>query len=866
MKTTATSSLRLGEPGAAPLSAVLAWEHLTGPELVLGAAVVLAPLAIGGVHVASRIALAGLCLVAFAWRAWRVHAAHAPLRVGLPGLIAGVVLLAAMLQWLPLPAGLVEAIAPASAEARRLAAAAAGVEMPGWFPISADPGLTALAIVSLLGFGAAVLTAANLRPHAAVRARLIVYVELAGLATLFVGLLHSLLGLHGLYGFYRASIPLDGSFVTTFVNPNHAAALMLIGAVVAFGEWLSSARESRWHLFAGVVLTLGVVASLSRANSLLLLVSLAILGVGLRWQDADAPARRRYLRLIVGVACCAFVAVVIIGPQRWLAEFASLGDKPFGVAQSCWSVGADLARLHLGFGVGAGAFEAVAPTVMPDWTVGLVAYAHNGALQVLAELGLVFGVPVLVLVLAAVGRSAVAVRKDLVAWSALGALVVLLLQNLVDFSLWMPGVGLPAAVLVGVVIVSSPVRKRRSVRVSWPTLASAALAGLFVVASLHAWAERADAWQGDARAALDDDKPGRVALGDMLLAHPTDHYAFQLGAILAGRLGNGEAASRLLVRAQALAPAEPRILAERVNELAKRRGDLESTWAGLEELAGKGWQSLDAAIAIALDQGDDTRLSERLFGLSPEVARRGVTFLASRGHVAAADSLREWAISRFPDSLALYEDLGRRWRELPDHLERLDELATWVLARSTEDGRGADWAAVAYAIQGSALSRRGDHRRAWHMFVEAADLDPTREVLNLLDAGREALAMREYDWLDDALKRLSRLDIPDASVRADYHQLRSELAAAREDLRGAVKEMQSAIRYRPDLIGYHQRLRELFLLSRDEVSAARTAERIDALVAARDATRGRELPKKAVPSPPPGDVLHRDDVSTPAAP
>ena len=89
---------------------------------------------------------------------------------------------------------------------------------------------------------------------------------------------------------------------------------------------------------------------------------------------------------------------------------------------------------------------------------------------------------------------------------------------------------------------------------------------------------------------------------------------------------------------------------------------------------------------------------------------------------------------------------------------------------------------------------------------------------------------------------------------------------AREDLRGAVKEMQSAIRYRPDLIGYHQRLRELFLLSRDEVSAARTAERIDALVAARDATRGRELPKKAVPSPPPGDVLHRDDVSSPAAP
>lgn len=852
----ATGSLPRVAPRGSESGAVLAWDQVSPPELLLGAAVILAPLAIGGVHPASRIALASLCVVAFVWRAWRVHAARAALGIGLAGLALGVALLAAVVQWLPLPAGLVEAIAPASAEARRLSAAAAGVDLPGWYPLSVAPGLTALAIVSLVGFGAAMLTAANLRAHVAVRARLTVYVEVAGLATLGVGLLHSLLGLRNLYGFYHASVPMDGGFVTTFVNPNHAAALMLAGAVVAFAQWLAAEREARWHLFAGVVLTLGVVASLSRANTILLLASLAVLGLGLRWQAPGGPARVRYLRLVLGVVCCTFVAVVLIGPQRWFGEFATLGDDAFGVARSCWAVGVDVARTHPVFGVGAGAFEAISPSFMTDWGTGLVAYAHNGVLQVLADLGLVFGVPVLVLIIASLARTAVAVRRDLVAWGALTAVAMLIIQNQVDFSLWLPGVGLSMAVLVGVSVASAPPRpRRRALRLSWPPLASAAVVGLLVVSSLHAWSERADAWQGELRGSLDDDKPGRVALGDVLMAHPTDHYAFQLAALVTERLGDAAGARRLLARAQALAPAEPRLLAARVAELARQRGDLEGTWSALQELAGKGWPSLDAAIAIALEQGDDTRLSERLFGLSPDIARRGVQVLAEKGYLEAADQLREWAIARFPDALLLYRDLASRWSVQPDHFARLDELATWVLTRSTEEGRGSEWAALAYTIQGYAFARQGDHRRAWHMFTEAAEHDPTRAVGNLLDAGREALALNEYGWLDDVVKRLSELGVDNPNARGQYHVLRSHLAEAREDLRGAIREMQIALRHMPREIGYHMRLRDLFKLSRDEVSATRAEERVQALLAAEQERRERTAPKKAVPAPPPRDQL-----------
>ncbi|HRE90652.1 MAG TPA: hypothetical protein PK095_16115, partial [Myxococcota bacterium] len=65
-------------------------------------------------------------------------------------------------------------------------------------------------------------------------------------------------------------------------------------------------------------------------------------------------------------------------------------------------------------------------------------------LQVLVDLGLVVGGLVLVVAFAGLLRAALRSFATLPSWGVGLAVVALLIQNLVDFSLWIPAVGLVA--------------------------------------------------------------------------------------------------------------------------------------------------------------------------------------------------------------------------------------------------------------------------------------------------------------------------------------------------------------------------------------------------------------------------------------
>jgi len=834
----------------APLDHVIPrWDHTSVPELLLALALTAAPLAIGGVPPEVRLALSAVLVLAFCWRGLRLHAAREPVQLGLVGLAFGVALLWGVVQWLPLPAGLVELIAPASAEARILAAEALGVDPPGWMSLSLDGARSAAAIVGLLGICATFLLVANMRTDPTVRSRVVLYIEVAALAVLVVGVAHSMAGLDRLYGFYTATVDLtDRVLITPFVNENHAAALFLLGAVLAFGQWLAASRDSRWHLFVGVALTVGVLATMSRANTILVVVALALLGVGVLFQDRDSDARPRYLRLLIGVVCCGFVAVVMLGPGRWLEEMLTVagGGAIDGLVTGCWQVGLDLISHYPLLGVGAGAFEAVAPAHMVDWNVGLVAYAHNGPLQVLAELGLLVGLPVMVLAAVGFGLGVTRAVRDLPRYAAGVAVLVVVVQNGVDFSLWIPGVGIPVAAALGLAVgwpgAALKGRGNRPViRLPWTSVATIAAAGLLLVSGLQSYSQRPQAWQASVRAALADDKPGRVEVEELLLDHPVDFYAFHLGALASQRQGHVERAERLYARAHALAPWEPSLLAVRARQLAAS-DRVDEAWRLLERLIPYPRGGLDRAIEIALSRGADTRLAERLFAEDPAYALRAAISLGQRGEAEAAEQLLLWGVATFPDALDLWEELGARWSGRADRVDALDRLSVNLLVRAADREDDPAVARLAYLLQGYVLTHRGDPRAAWHMFVEAADLVPERAVRPLLAAGRAALSLGRYDRLGEVVGRLDGLVVEGAWPRGQWFWFRSHLAEDRGDLRVAIREMHSALRHLGHVPAYHDRIAELFARSGDATAATAAASRAQAL-------RARSEERRVQPSP-----------------
>ncbi|TNF38199.1 MAG: O-antigen ligase domain-containing protein [Deltaproteobacteria bacterium] len=819
------------------------------PDLALATAIIGAPLAFGGVHVVSKIALAAVVVAGFIIHATLLQRGGTQVRVGWVGLALLAALAWSVLQWIPLPAGLVELLAPASHQARVLAAEAVGGVPPAWESLSVDGARSAAAVVALMMTTFGYLLALNLWDNPTGRARAAIYVEVAALATLAVGGLHAALGLDHLYGFYEASIPLtDRLFPTPFVNANHAGALFLLASVVAFGRWLDADRDTPWHLAAGVAASVGVLATFSRANALLWGAGLVLLSV-VAFRHKERPqVRVRYLRLVVGALAIGVVAVILIGPDRWLGEMATLtdvGEPGQGGLFACWDVGLQLALGHPVLGAGNGAFEVLAPTVMSSWDVGLVAYAHNGALQVLAELGLVVGGGVLLLAAAGFVRLVYRARRSVAALASAVGILVLLAQNLVDFSLWLPGVGLAAVAVLGTIGSAGISRKKAQLHVRWSVALSITVTGLLVLTALHAWRGRPDAGYAAARVTMAGERdPGELSVASAALvqAHPSDYYAYHLGAALAAADGDEVLALRLLDRAHALAPTEPNVAARRAALLIDDAAPPATLGADLERLAAEGRPGLERALDVVLRPRADKGVVEGFLGADPERIVAASRRLATSD---AAEHLLTWGLERHPDSLTLIEELGHRWSGRRDRIDVLERLATDLLARVGAADEGLDpaerrgWARAAYLFQGTVLKLRGEPKPAWHMFIEAADQDEKKAEAPLILAGDAAVAMGRMDLLAQAVGRLALQPLDNPWPRSRLHHLSSILAEKKGDLRGAIREMQRALGALSQVDGYEDRLATLF----DQVgepnaaaAARRRAEDLRAKARERDAT------------------------------
>ncbi len=420
-------------------SPVRAWLAVA-TAVLLGVAVVGAPLACGAVHRVVLFPLLGvlaaLALVTAALAATR-RAAFKPVHVlALPLLF----LLIAFAQIVPIPATLRALLDPAGSELLRLAG------LTGAQPLSLDPPSTYLRFAeaaAALAVGLAALVLASGRRLRFVAPGL---VAVAGLAALTIGLGHRAISEDKIYGIFSSG---RGLSIGPFINPNHTAEFLELAAFAALA--FAFARPSRdgqrvWKILAAV-LAAGALSTLSRGSVL-------ALGSGaLAWfllaprSDEGEPLRRtRFAAVLIGSIVVAGIALGF-GASELVGRFneSSVGsDSRLGL----WWDALRVFRAHPA-GIGLGAFSRVYPVYRSLPSTTWYQFPENQPLGFLLETGVPGALLMLgawALVLRYFAKNA---RRDRVEASLAAGLAAVLAHNLTDFGLETPGVLLPFAALLG---------------------------------------------------------------------------------------------------------------------------------------------------------------------------------------------------------------------------------------------------------------------------------------------------------------------------------------------------------------------------------------------------------------------------------
>jgi O-antigen ligase len=441
--------------------------HRLAPALVLGAAIVLAPLPFGSAHglalsllQAVLLSAAGL-LLAFEGSG-RVRRELGPL-LAPAAVFAGVCLL----QMVPLPASLLRWASPtAAALYERM------TDTPArWLPASVNAHASLLSAVRLLSLAGAFAVAA-VAPLPGRRSLLYWAILASGAIAAALSWWHVAAGwdtrLFGEFGGYQASATM-GRLHWPLLNPNHLAAAMNVTAIVALGAFLApellgarrTSPESHLHrtiaLVVAILAASATIGTYSRGGMGSGAAGLAVLAF--LWPAGRGRPRTALFALRTIGALGAVVAVA------WLAEKALTGvDSPsvlaalarrdatlqvrLEVVRQGSRMLADFPLLGTGLGTWGDAFPRYQRYPL---LFAMVTHAHCDPLEWLTDLG-ALGFAAILAGGAVVARRAIAVRDDdarrrrAVLAAALASLLV---HAGGEFALRVPAIALAGATMLG---------------------------------------------------------------------------------------------------------------------------------------------------------------------------------------------------------------------------------------------------------------------------------------------------------------------------------------------------------------------------------------------------------------------------------
>jgi O-antigen ligase len=433
----------------------------TSPGILAAAlALLIASMALGGASRGAPLNQAAVELAALPllWLAMRRLMVLQLWRGALvPLVLLALVLLAPVLQLIPLPPALWMALPGRADEARALADA--GLPL-SWRPISLAPGETVGCALALLPVAAMALAGLTLRPG-----------EVRTMAGVWVGM-----GLAGLaLGAVQLTTPAylyaettAGTVTGFFANRNHEASLLLalipLAAVGASG--LSAGRPRPLAVVNALFLPLAIVGLAAiRSRAGVVLAGPALVGALIvAWRAAGGG--RLWTGVLAAGCLTALAAVLAFGLSPILQRFViASGRAEFRF--EAWPHVIAAAKAYQPFGAGAGAFDRIFRQIEPLTLVDGDAFihAHNEVLEVWLEAGwcgLALVGAFALWLLTAIGRAWLAADPKSRALRAAASVTVLLLlaHAMVDYGLRNLALAVLLAFCCGLLAAPAPARSR----------------------------------------------------------------------------------------------------------------------------------------------------------------------------------------------------------------------------------------------------------------------------------------------------------------------------------------------------------------------------------------------------------------------
>jgi tetratricopeptide (TPR) repeat protein len=550
----------------------------------------------------------------------------------------------------------------------------------------------------------------------------------------------------------------------------------------------------------------GVLATLSRGG-------IVALGLGLlarvflgrpRGEAEGGPVATSFgMRAVRTLVFVVAAGVAMVAVEDLLNQVAKSFVEPDQWARKAvtWAPTLDLVLDHPWLGAGRGAFAAVF-RAYNDAEPGLVFhYVENLPLQALADWGLPLGIGLLLAGTAAGTDLLTRCReRPLALGGAVGVLAVVI-QNLADFSMEIPGVAIPTLAVLGVAVASVRPAPGPGSRPG-PGVRAAMLAAATALAIPGAlWAARngpetsgarmrdvaTDAT--DARAGSGIDAPRAwERIRPEIAAHPHDVQLVAQASRILRAAGDRDGALALARAAALLAPSYRALALDRL-DLELRRGVTPEAMAAL-------------ASVFADHPKDRIELWERVRKAAP--ARELIEALAAlpdhaalwdfvddverRDGPAAVRAVLAVATKKRPDDADLLERMGRNATKLRDW-DAADRIAVRLLARHPGRPGGP-------LLLGRVFHASGQLLEALAMFEEAGRLDP-RAPEPAIAAMQCLLAMKRFDEFDSAAERTRPLVVRDPSWGTHLHVLKAQRQEGRGAWQAALEELRQAERLAP---------------------------------------------------------------------
>ena len=442
--------------------------------LVLLAA--LAPSLLGGYPLAAASALTFGALLLFILAASRPRELTLNARLLVALSLAS--LLAGLFQLLPMPAALLRVIAPEAIAERAANYTRLGLEAPHLGTISRAPYEGNVWIIRAIAPIAVFFASLSFIRRPDDRRFIVRALVSVGAAFALVGLAHRGLGAERLFGIY-APVYAHPELLTPLLNSNHLAGLFVLTSPLALGLAMSPSRSRNanpngspngkpsgsrgWALAAFFLMSFALLLTGSRGGVAAYLIGLALFALLARSSSAERslPIPRPLFFTLWGVAGLIGLRLGAAPLLRELHEEAV--DAKLILFERGLALGLDAPL----FGYGRGAFGVMMSDRYPYDEE--VRFAENALLQRAADLGLP-------LTLLLIGLSiylflrAIRGRRSTLSAALIAGLVGLSLQNLVDYSLELPGLAIPAALALGALIIPRGREPERAKRWTKATL------------------------------------------------------------------------------------------------------------------------------------------------------------------------------------------------------------------------------------------------------------------------------------------------------------------------------------------------------------------------------------------------------------